>query len=61
MISRLTAIAATFAVCATATLAYATATPRTPVAAPSAAVKQVRVVQFERVVIVAKRNAQAAI
>ncbi len=59
MISRLTALAATFAILATATLSYAAsvqqATNAAPAAAAAAATKPLRVVQFERVVVTAKR------
>ena len=55
MISRLSTIAALFAVCATASLAVAGGAHRASIAAPAAA-KQVRVVQLEPVVIIAKRS-----
>ena len=55
MISRLTAVAATFAILATATLSYATTAHQTVAAAPSAGAKHVRVVELERVVVTAKR------
>ena len=58
MISRLTAIAATFAVLATASLAYAAGSSHQAALAAQSAAKQVRVVQLERVVIVGKRSAQ---
>jgi hypothetical protein len=57
MISRLTAIAATFAVFATASLAVAAGAHHE---APAAAAKAVRVVQLETVVITAKRQPQAS-
>jgi len=60
MISRLTALAATFAILATASLAYATSVHHAAIAAPAAAAKQVRIVQLERVVITAKRADYAA-
>ena len=60
MISRLTALAATFAILATATLSYAASVHQTTLAAPAAAVKQVRIVQLEPVVITAKRAAYIA-
>ena len=58
MISRLTAYAATFAVLATASLAFATGVPSgaSPLHSPA---KQVRVIQLERVVVTAKRLPQA--
>ena len=59
MISRLTAIAASFAILATASLAFATSAHQAAATAPSAA-KQVRVVQLERVVITAKRLQKTA-
>jgi hypothetical protein len=56
MISRLTAFAATFAIVATGTLTYAASAHQAALAAPhTATAKAVRVVQLERVVIVAKR------
>lgn len=54
MISRLTALAATFAILTTGSLTYAASTHLATHSAPSAA-KQVRVVQLDRVVITAKR------
>jgi hypothetical protein len=54
MISRLTTFAALFAVLATASLSFA-ASAQHPSGAGVAAAKQVRVVQLERIVIVAKR------
>jgi hypothetical protein len=57
MISRLTAFAATFAVLATASLAYAANVQHATLATASAAPKAVRVIQLERVVITAKRLA----
>lgn len=60
MISRLTALAATFAVLATASLAFApNAHQGRGVAA--AAAQQVRVVQLEPVVVVAKRVRRTAV
>ena len=62
MISRLTAFAAVFSVFAAATLTYAAgAQQAAPVVATAAAATQVRVVQLEHVVVVAKRLPQAAI
>ncbi|MEP7100689.1 MAG: hypothetical protein ABI781_09285 [Burkholderiales bacterium] len=61
MISRLTTFASAFAVLATASLAYAAGAQYPAPVAPAATVKQVRVVQLERVVIVAKRLPQQAI
>ena len=55
MISRLTAFAAAFAVLAAASLSFAASAQHTSTASPATA-KQVRVVQLERVVIVAKRS-----
>ena len=55
MISRLTALAATFAILATATLSYATSVHQATPVAPAAEAKQVRIVQLERVVVIAKR------
>jgi hypothetical protein len=55
MISRLTTLAATFAVLATASLAYATGSHQAASVAPASAAKQVRVVQLQTVVITAKR------
>lgn len=60
MISRLTAIATTFAVLATASLAFATGShPAAPTLASSAAIP-VQVIQLERVVITGKRLAPEA-
>ena len=59
MISRLTAIAATFAVFATASLAFAASSQHEVSAAPVAA-QALRIVQLERVVVTAKRLPQAA-
>ena len=56
MISRLTALAATFAVLATASLAFAAGSHPADTAG---ATKQVRVVQLERVLVTAKRTAPA--
>ena len=58
MISRLTTIATAFAVLATASLTYAAGMQR---GTPTAVAKQVRIVQLERVVVVAKRLPQQAI
>lgn len=59
IISRLTAVAATFAVLATASLAFAAETrPDASTVRPAAG--SLRVVQLERVVIVAKRLPTAA-
>ena len=55
MISRLTTLAATFAVLATASLSYATGSHQAATVVPAAAAKQVRVVQLQTVVITAKR------
>ena len=55
MISRVTALAAVFAVLATATLSFA-ATVQYAHVPPATAAKPVRVVQLEPVVIVAKRS-----
>lgn len=55
MISRLTAFAATFAVLAAATMTFAAGTP----VAPAAQAKQVRIVQLEKVIVVAKRDPNA--
>ena len=59
MISRLTALAATFAILTTASLTYAASTRLATLSTPSAS-KQVRIVQLERVVITAKRADSAA-
>ena len=57
MISRLTAIAATFAIFATASLAFAAGTHQSGASSSVVAAHQtVRVVQLERVVITAKRS-----
>lgn len=55
MISRLTTLATSFAILATATLSYATSAHQAALAAPVASAKQVRIVELERVVITAKR------
>ena len=55
MISRLTALAATFAVIGTASLGYAANARQAALEAPAAVTKQVRIVQLERVVVTAKR------
>jgi hypothetical protein len=60
MISRLTAHAVIFAVLGTASLAFAASLHQDAPMAPSAASKQIRVVQLERVVVTAKRLPQAA-
>jgi hypothetical protein len=59
MISRLTAIAATFAVLATASIAFAASSHQESLQAAATSAKQVRVVQLETVVIVGKRASQA--
>jgi len=55
MISRLSTLAATFAILATATLSYATSVHQAAAAMPAPATKQVRIVELERVVVTAKR------
>ena len=55
MISRLTALAATFAILATATLSYAASVHHATPLAPAAEAKPMRIVQLERVVVTAKR------
>ena len=55
MISRLSVLATTFAILASASLSDATNAHRTAIAAPVAVAKQVRIVELERVVITAKR------
>jgi hypothetical protein len=60
MISRLTALAATFAVLATASLAFAANAHQGRVVATAAA-QQVRVVQLERVVVTTKRVLRTAV
>jgi len=61
MISRLTAFAATFAVLATATLAFAASAPSHDASAVKAAATQpMKVVQFERVVVTGKRVSAVA-
>ena len=60
MISRLTAFAATFAVLATATLAFAASAPSHDAAAKAAATQPMKVIQLERVVITGKRVADAS-
>ena len=57
MISRLTLSAVIFAIIGTTSLAFAATVRHPPIDAPAAAAKQVRVVQLERVVVVAKRLA----
>jgi hypothetical protein len=60
MISRLTAVAATFAIFATASLAFAAGSHQSGVSSSVIAAHQpVRVVQLERVVITAKRSHSA--
>jgi hypothetical protein len=58
MISRLTAFAAVFSIFAAASLTYAAGVQHAPAAASA---KTVRIVQLERVVVVAKRLPQPAI
>ena len=60
MISRLTALAATFAIVATGTLSYAASAHQAALAAPAATAKTLRVVQLERVVVVGKRSDSTA-
>ena len=60
MISRLTALATTFAVITTASLAFATSAHQGRFDAPAAA-EHVRVVQLEPVVVVAKRIPKSAV
>ena len=55
MISRLTVLATTFAILASASLTYATSAHRAATPSPVAVAKQVRIVELERVVITAKR------
>jgi uncharacterized membrane protein YadS len=55
MISRLTAIAATFAVLATASIAFAASSHHEAVEAAAVSAKTVRVVQLQPVTVVAKR------
>jgi hypothetical protein len=56
MISRLTTVAALFSVLATASLTYAATTQhQASTSPPVAAAKQVRIVQLQPVVIIAKR------
>ena len=56
MISRLTALSATFAILATATLSYAASVQQAAAAAPATtAAKPMRIVQLETVVVTAKR------
>ncbi len=62
MISRLTAFATLFSIAAAASLTLAAGAHQgTPSVATSAAAKQVRIVQLERVVIVGKRLPRQAI
>ena len=61
MISRLTLSALVFAVIGTASLAFAASAHQAALAAPAAAAKPVRVVQLERVVVVAKRLPPASL
>ncbi len=60
MISRLTALAATFAVLATATLAFAASAPQRDASARAASAQPMKVIQLERVVITGKRVAAAS-
>ncbi len=60
MISRLTALAATFAVITTASLAFAASAHQSRFDTPAAA-EPVRVVQLERVLVVAKRIPKSAV
>lgn len=60
MISRLSALAATFAVFATASLGFAANAHQGRFVAPEAA-RQVRVVQLERVVVTTKRVHRTAV
>ena len=55
MISRLTAIAATFAVLATASIAFAASSHQAATDAAATSAKAVRIVQLQTVTIVAKR------
>ena len=59
MISRLTAVAAAFAILATASLAVAAGSRQVVSEATAAAKAPVRVVQLERVVVIGKRLPQA--
>ena len=61
MISRLTALAAVFSICAAASITYAASVQHTAPIVASASAKPVRIVQLERVVVTAKRLPQAAI
>ena len=61
MISRLTAFAATFAVLATASLAFAASVQRPESSVRSIAVEPMPVVQLERVVITGKRVPQSTL
>ena len=61
MISRLTAFAATFAVLATATLAFAASAPSHDAAAKATAAQPMKVIQLERVVVTGKRAARAPV
>ena len=62
MISRFTALAATFAIVATGTLSYAASAHQAALAAPAATAtaKTMRVVQLERVVVMGKRSDSTA-
>ena len=61
MISRLTAFAATFAVLATATLAFAASAPSHDASiAKATTVQPMKVIQLERVVVTGKRVADAS-
>ncbi|MEO5698350.1 MAG: hypothetical protein ABIQ60_14590 [Burkholderiaceae bacterium] len=55
MISRLTALATTFALAVTAALVLATGSPYAVAATPTVEVKQVRIIELEPVVITARR------
>jgi hypothetical protein len=61
MISRLTLNALVFAVIGTASLAFAATARQAGLATPSATAKPMRVVQLERVVVVARRLPQASL
>lgn len=56
MISRLTIFATAFAILGTASLGYAASARQAALEAPAAAAKPVRIVQLERVVVIAKRS-----
>jgi hypothetical protein len=55
MISRLTAIAATFAVLATASIAFAASSHQDSMQSAAASAKPARIVQLQPVTVVAKR------